>query len=133
MFSSDLSDDQLKMRLGHMSSTHCQVIIDKYFNYNLKFKVKIISFFSISFFLKIKTTDIFLFLSFSNSVWLSLWFFYSLEASLHIEDFYSVTHGSVLVLYVEFLLLAIYFSPLSNKNTTQKVVKQYPFLSIQHN
>ncbi|KAG5011219.1 hypothetical protein JHK82_019851 [Glycine max] len=26
MFSSDLSDDQLKMRLGHMSSTHCQVI-----------------------------------------------------------------------------------------------------------
>ncbi|CAL5198765.1 unnamed protein product [Lathyrus oleraceus] len=26
LFSSDLSDDQLKMRLGHMSSTHCQVI-----------------------------------------------------------------------------------------------------------
>ncbi|WJX90474.1 hypothetical protein P8452_72370 [Trifolium repens] len=26
LFSSDLSDDQLRMRLGHMSSTHCQVI-----------------------------------------------------------------------------------------------------------
>ncbi|XP_027332058.1 UPF0613 protein PB24D3.06c isoform X2 [Abrus precatorius] len=26
MFSSDLSDDQLRMRLGHMSNTHCQVI-----------------------------------------------------------------------------------------------------------
>ncbi|KAF7813764.1 UPF0613 protein PB24D3.06c [Senna tora] len=26
MFSSDLSEDQLKMRLGHMSCTHCQVI-----------------------------------------------------------------------------------------------------------
>ncbi|CAK8563560.1 unnamed protein product [Lathyrus sativus] len=26
LFSSDLSDDQLKIRLGHMSSTHCQVI-----------------------------------------------------------------------------------------------------------
>lgn len=27
MFSSDLSEDQLKMRLGHMSNTHCQVTI----------------------------------------------------------------------------------------------------------
>ncbi|KAM7278580.1 hypothetical protein ACFE04_005714 [Oxalis oulophora] len=26
LFSSDLSDDQLRMRLGHMSNTHCQVI-----------------------------------------------------------------------------------------------------------
>ncbi|XP_057744923.1 UPF0613 protein PB24D3.06c [Arachis stenosperma] len=26
LFSSDLSEDQLRMRLGHMSSTHCQVI-----------------------------------------------------------------------------------------------------------
>lgn len=28
MFSSDLSDDQLTMRLSHMSNTPCQVIFD---------------------------------------------------------------------------------------------------------
>lgn len=27
MFSSDLSDDQLRMRLGHMSNTPCQVYL----------------------------------------------------------------------------------------------------------